>query len=146
MAIVELEDYVYCELGLLMDSKNPLQRVDAVVVATKEYLFFIPQKSTGMFLLFDVIRNHRLFENCTIPEGVQKILNEANAIQEVEKTLIELLDNDSKYIHELTTKNSVIVKSMLGSTTVRMPMGKMKYSSITVKNKKGGKELKTFLG
>ena len=47
MKLIENQDYVYYDSGLMLNSKQPMKNVDVCLVSTKDYVFYIPKKTVG---------------------------------------------------------------------------------------------------
>lgn len=146
MALTEKEDYVYYESGLMMNSKQPMKNVDVCLVSTKDYVFYIPKKSVGMFLVLNTIKTHQYFEGLSIEEGVKNLISKADSVEELEKSLIALLEDDEKYVHKIADKKSFKFKGFLGNHTVRMSTGGTNWSSVMAKGKGNSKEFRAFHG
>jgi hypothetical protein len=143
--MTEKQDYVFYESGLMMNSKQPLKNVDVCLVSTKDYVFYVPKKSVGMFLILDTITTHQYFDGVSIPEGVQKIIANSGSTQELEQSMIALLEDDDKYVHKIADKKSFKFKGFLGKHTVRMAVSGG-WSSVMANGKGNGKEFRTYHG
>ena len=84
------QDYVYYDSGLMLNSKQPMKQIDVCLVSTKDYVFYIPKKSVGMFLVLNTIKTHQYFDGVSIEEGVKKIISESATLQDLEKSLIAI--------------------------------------------------------
>ena len=146
MALQENIDYVFYEKGTMMNYKQPMKNVTVVVVSTKNYVFYVPLKTVGTFGFFNTIKTHQYFDGVSIPEGVQKIIANAESVDALEKSMIALLEDDDKYVHKIADKNSFKFKGFLGRHTLRMATSKTKWSSIYANGKKQSKAFRTFHG
>ena len=146
MPIQEKKDYLFYESGMLMNSKQPMKNADAAVVSTKDYVFFIPKQTTGMFVVLQTITTHQLFAGKSIVEGVKGLIEKAASLEELEESFKSLLENDEKYVHRIADKKSFKFKGFLGKHTLRMSTGGSNWSSIMPKCKGNGKEFRQFYG
>lgn len=136
-------DRLLIDDALAMNSKMPMKQIYSCIVCTKDYFFVVPTKTIGMFVIFDTIKNHAFFEGLSIPDGLKKMMSEIQSVTELEDKLKELLNNDEKYIYQLSEAKSLNIKSFLGKKTFmyRMPRS---WSSFSPKKKAAGKELVAF--
>lgn len=146
MALTEKQDYVVYDSGLMMNSKQPMQNVDVCLVSTKNYVFYIPKKSVGMFVILNTIKTHQFFDGVSIVEGVRKLIDKAETVEELEKSLIALLEDDEKYVHKIADKKSFKFKGFLGKHTLRMSTGGTNWSSVMAQGKGNSKEFRAFHG
>lgn len=146
MSLVEKQDYVFYQSGTLINSKQPMKNADVCVVSTKDYVFFVPKKTIGIFPMVTTIKTHRLFENCSIEDGVKKVIDAAEDKDSLEKSLIALLEDDDKYVHPLSEKKSFKFKGILGKHTLRMSTGGANWSSVSPNGKGNSKEFRAFHG
>lgn len=131
------------EEAMAMHSKMPMKQIYCCVVCTKDYYFVVPTKSVGMFVLFNTIKNHAFFDGMTIPQGLRKLIDEAENVAEVENRMKELLENDEKYIFKLSDATKLKISGFLGKKTLQFRLGKS-WSSFSPKSKANGKLLKEF--
>lgn len=131
------------ENAMAMHSKMPMKQIYSCIVCTKDYYFVVPTKSVGMFVLFNTIKNHAFFEGMTIQEGLKKLIQEAETAQEVESKMKELLEEDEKYIFQLSEATKLKISGFLGKKTLMFRLGKS-WSSFSPKSKADGKALKEF--
>ena len=61
MSLQAGHDYVFYPSGGMMSSKQPMKQVDACVVSTKNYVFFVPKKSVGFFVVLNTIKSFQVF-------------------------------------------------------------------------------------
>ena len=127
-----------------MSSKQPMKNVDVCVVSTHDYVFFVPKKSTGMFLVLNTITTHQYFQDCSVEDGVGKLVQEAESKDSLEKSLIALLEDDEKYVHKLADKKKFKFNGFLGKHTLRMSEGGTNWASIMPKGKGVSKEFRAF--
>lgn len=146
MTLTENQDYAIYDSGLLMNSKQPMQRIDVCTLSTKNYVFLIPKKTTGMFLLFDTIKTHQLFEGVTIEQGVRKLIAKAENVTDLEKSMIALLQDDEKHVHQIASKSKFKFSGFLGKHTLMMRTSMTNYSSILVNGKGESKRFRLFHG
>ncbi len=146
MALSEKTDYVVYDSGLMMNSKQPMKQVDVCLVSTKDYVFYVPKKTVGMFVVLNTIKTHKLFEGKSIEQGVRDLIAQAETKEDLEKSMIALLEDDEKYVHKIADKKSFKFKGFLGKHTVRMSTGGTNWSSVMAKGKGNSKEFRTFHG
>lgn len=146
MSLVEKQDYVLYDSGMMMNSKQPMKNADVCVVSTKDYIFFVPKKTTGMFVVLNTIKTHQLFEGVSIEEGVRNIVGKSETKDSLEKSMIALLEDDEKYVHKIGDKKSFKFKGFLGKHTARMSEGGTNWASIMVNGKGNSKEFRSFHG
>ena len=146
MALTENQDYVYYDSGLMMNSKQPMKNVDVCLISTKDYVFYVPKKSVGMFVVLNTITTHQYFDGVSIEEGVKKIINHSNSAEELENSLIALLENDEKYVHKIADKKTFKFRGFFGKHTLRMSTGGTNWSSIMANGKGNSKLFRAFHG
>lgn len=146
MAILSNLNAVFYENATAMNAKQPMQTATVCVVATKDYIFMVPQKTLGFFLVLNTITNHRLFEGVSIIEGVKKLIANSEDTNMLEQSFCELLDNDERYVHRLTDKTSFKFRGFLGKHTLRMAIGLTNWSSVSPNGKGNSKEFRQFYG
>jgi methyl coenzyme M reductase beta subunit len=146
MALTHNQDYVYYESGLMMNSKQPMKNVDVCVVSTKDYVFYVPKKSVGMFVIVNTITTHQYFDGVSIEQGVQTVIKNAESVADLEKSMIALLEDDEKYVHKIADKKSFKFKGFLGKHTLRMSTGGANWSSVMANGKGNSKEFRAFHG
>lgn len=138
-------DYLLIEDAMSMTSKAPMKQIYSCVVCTNDYFFVVPTKSVGMYIIFDSIKNHSFFDGLSVLEGLKKLTKEAENVQALESQLIELLENDPKYVYKLSEAASNKIKGFLGKKTFmyRRPT-KTSWGSFSPKSKAEGKALAAF--
>lgn len=146
MKLIENQEYVFYDTGLMLNSKQPMQQVWVCLVSTKNYVFYVPKKTVGMFVVLNTIKTHQLFEGVSIEEGIQNIISQSLSIENLEDSMKGLLDNDDKYIHEIAKKKNFKFKSFLGKHTLRMSIGGREWSSVLARGKGKSKEFRHFHG
>jgi len=140
------QDYSYFESAFMMNSKQPMKQIDVCLVSTKDYIFYIPKKSVGIFLVLNTIKTHQYFDGVSIEEGVKKIIDNSETAKDLEKSFIALLEDDEKYVHQISTKKSFKFKSFLWRHTLRMSTGGTNWSSVSPNGKGNSKLFRTFYG
>ncbi|MGB0915574.1 MAG: hypothetical protein ACPGVI_05845, partial [Crocinitomicaceae bacterium] len=93
MALTHNQDYVYYESGLMMNSKQPMKNVDVCLVSTKDYVFYIPKKTVGMFVVLNTIKTHKFFDGVSIEQGVKNLIDQADSVQALESSLTAACEN-----------------------------------------------------
>jgi hypothetical protein len=131
------------EDALAMNSKMPLKQIYSCVLCTKDYFFVIPTKSVGMFVIFETVKNHSHFEGLTIYEGLKKLQNDAKDVADLEAKTKDLLENDEKYIFELSQATKLKISGFLGKKTLMYRKGKS-WGSFNPKSKAEGKKMAEF--
>ncbi len=131
------------EEALAMNSKMPMKQIYSCIVCTKNHFFVIPTKSIGMFVIFNTIKNHAYFDGLSIFEGLKKMINEAENVEDLEAKIAELLEQDEKYIFKLEDATKLKISGFLGKKTLMFRKGKS-WASFSPKSKAGGKELAAF--
>lgn len=140
------QDYAFYESGMMMSSKQPMKQVDVVTVGTKNYVFFVPTKTVGLFLVLNTIKTHQFFAGVSIEDGVKKLIAESAAPEDLEKSMIALLEDDEKYVFDLNEQKSFKFRGFLGKHTLRMSKGGANWASVMVKGKGKSKEFRAFYG
>ncbi len=140
------QDYLFYEKGTMMTSKSPLKSYTVCTVATKNYVFLIPIESMGTFLIVNTFSKHQFFDGVSVPEGVKNLINNSNSAEELENSLKALLDEDDKYVYQISELSSFKFKGILGKHTLRMSRSKMHWASISPTGKGLSKEMRTYYG
>lgn len=141
------KDYVFYADSGVMNSKQPMKVLNATVVGTKNYVFIIPTKTVGFFLILDTIKNHSFFQGVSIPEGVKKLIENAHTVEDLEESLKALLEEDEKYVYFIPEWPSFKFKGFLGKHTLRLGKGGTgAWCSVTVNGKGNGKQFRAYYG
>jgi len=146
MKLIENQDYGYYDSGLMLNSKQPMKNVDVCLVSTKDYVFYIPKKTVGMFVILNTIKTHKYFEGVSIEEGVKNLIKNSDTVSDLEKSFIALLEDDDKYVHRIEDKKSFKFRGFLGKHTLRMSTGGANWSSVMAKGKGKSKEFRAYHG
>ena len=146
MALTEKQDYVVYDSGMMMNSKQPMQNVDVCLVSTKDYVFYVPKKTVGMFVVLNTVKTHQLFEGVSIEQGVKNLIAKADSVQDLEKSMIALLEDDDKLVHKIADKKSFKFRGFFGKHTLRMSTGGANWSSVMANGKGNSKEFRAFHG
>lgn len=146
MPLIEKQDYVFYESGTMMNSMHPLVHLYVCIVSTKNYVFYIPKKSIGTFVIFTTIKEHDYFNGVSIEKGVKRILEVSKTVEDLEKLLIYFLEEDDKYVHRIADKKSFKFRGVLGKHTLKMSTGRANWSSILANGKGNSKEFREFHG
>lgn len=125
----ESTELFFCDSAMMMTSKSPLQRLDVCIVATQNYVFAVPMKSVGMYLVLTTIKTHNLFQDVNIPEGVKRLITSANTIGDVENSMKNLLENNDLYIYPVQGNSSFKFRGFLGKHTLRIGIDRMRWAS-----------------
>ena len=146
MALQEKIDYVFYESGLMLNSKQPMKNVDVCLVSTKNYIFYAPKKTVGLFFVLNTIKTHQYFDGVTIEQGVRKLIDNSETIEDLEKSMIALLEDDEKLVHKIDEKKTFKIRGFLGKHTLRMSTGGTNWSSVMPNGKGNSKEFRIFHG
>lgn len=146
MALQEKVDYVYYESGLMLNSKQPMKNVDVCLVSTKNYVFYVPKKTVGLFFVLNTIKTHQLFDGVSIEEGVRRIIDKAETVEALESSMTALLEDDEKLVHKIDEKKAFKFRGFLGKHTLRMSTGGTNWSSVMANGKGNSKEFRVFQG
>ncbi|UKN01221.1 hypothetical protein K6119_15940 [Paracrocinitomix mangrovi] len=129
--------------ALAMNSKMPMKQIHSCIVCTPNYFFIVPTKTVGVFVIFDTIKNHSFFEGQTIPQGLKTLINNTEKLSDLENQMKEILNQDAKYIFDLSEATSKKIKGFLGKKTLQIREGKS-WVSFSPKSKAEGKALAEF--
>ena len=144
--MTENQDYVFYKSATMLNSKQPMQNVDVCLVSTRNYVFYVPKKTVGTFVVLNTIKTHKFFEGVSIEDGVKNIISNSESVESLEKSLIALLEDDEKYVHRIEDKKSFKFKGFIGNHTLRMSTGGMNWSSVLPKGRGNSKGFRTFHG
>lgn len=128
----------------MMSSQSPLKQYDGVFIGTKNYVFIIPKKTVGFYYLVTTFKTHAYFVDHSVEDGCAKLIAEATSIEALENTLIELLEDDSKYVHKLSDMLWVKLNKFFSTFNFRFGKTKMNWSACVIKGKDKGNELKAY--
>ncbi|MGL4597011.1 MAG: hypothetical protein ACRCYO_05760 [Bacteroidia bacterium] len=137
-------EFLFFDSVKMMTSKS-LKQFDAVMIATKEYVFLIPTQSVLILPIVQTFTTHRYFVNGSVSEGCLKLIADAANPNELEQTLMGLLEGDEKFIHKLSNLDAIKVNRWFSTFNFRLLKGKMGYTAILVKGKEKADVLKTLL-
>ncbi len=140
------QEYLFYKKGTMMTIKSPMKNFTVCTVATKNYVFLIPIKSMGTFLIVTTFKNHEFFDGVSVEEGVEKLISNSDTVEALENSLINLLDGDEKYVYKIDEMSSFKFKGFLGKHTLRMARGKMHWASISPTGKGLSKEMRAYYG
>jgi hypothetical protein len=144
MELTENQNYIFNPEALMMNAKSPMKQIEVCLVATKNYVFYIPVKTTSLFFFFDLIKKHKLFDGVSIEEGVQNLIKNSPTVEQLEQNFIALLEGNEKYVSKISEQSLFKFQSFLGKKTLRMKNSFSDWSSVTLKSKAKGKELLAF--
>lgn len=136
-------DVLLIEDALFMTWRAPFKQVWCSVVCTKLGFYIVPKKTVGMYVLFDVIRTHPLFEDGSIVDGLNKLISDSDSVQQLDESLKDLLGNDEIYIYSYSDAKSVRIKGLFGKKTLMWRQPK-NWASFNPKSSAEGKKLKEF--
>jgi hypothetical protein len=138
------KDYLYFPNINVMSSAAPLSQVQGVMIGTPNFVFLIPQKSTGIYLFVTTFKTHQYFANSNVAEGCAKLISEMKSVDELEKAFINLLEDDAKYVHKLNDKEWFKLNKWFKTYNFRFGKGKLNWSAFVVKGHDAGKSIKAF--
>ncbi|MGL5888806.1 MAG: hypothetical protein ACRC3B_02910 [Bacteroidia bacterium] len=138
------KNYLYFSNVNVMSSIAPLTHVQGVMIGTPNFVFLIPQKSTGSYLLVTTFTTHQYFAGSNVAEGCARLISEMKSVDELEKTFINLLENDAKYVHKLSDKEWFKLNKFFRTYNFRFGKGKLNWSAFVVKGHDAGKSIKAF--
>lgn len=139
-------DYLFYKDIKMMSSESPLKQVDGVFIGTKNYVFIIPKKSVGFYYLVTTFKTHQYFTDNTVEDGCAKLLAEAESVESLESTFIELLEGEPKNVHKISEKVWFKLNKFFSTFNFRFGKSKMNWSACVIKGKDKGNELKAFYG
>ncbi len=139
-------DYLFFEKVFMATSKTPLKQYDAVAITTRNYVFVIPKRSTGIYLVATTITTHSFFINDTIENGCARLISAAKSVMDLEQTLISLLENDPKYVHNLHDGLTIKINKWFNTFNFRLLRSRLEWTAIVIKGKENGKFLRDFYG
>lgn len=137
-------DYLFFDDVKMLTSKSALKQYEAVMLATKNYVFVIPKQTVGFYMILQTFTNHRYFANSSVVEGCQKLISEASSLSELEQTFIELLENDDKLVSKLSEIKQLKLNKWFSTFNFRMIRGNLGYTAVVVKGKEKGNLIKSF--
>lgn len=140
------KDYVFYDNAFMTTMRAPMKQFQVSIVGTKDYMFLVPNKSIGFFVILNTIKNHQYFDGVSVQEGLKKLINEAEDIKSLEESLIALLDDDKKYFYKLDELKAFKFGGFLGRQTLRMDVSKTHKTNVSPKKKKDSKEFRAFYG
>lgn len=144
--MIQGQDYYFADDGTMITIKSPMKHAMVCIVGTKNYVFTIPYKSVGTFVVVNTFKTHQYFDGVSIQDGVQKLIAESESPQALEESLIVLLEEDEKYVYKIDEMKSFKFKGFLGRHTVRMARSKMHWATVSPKKKAMSKEFRAFYG
>lgn len=136
----------FCDNAIMITSQAPMQRLDVCVVATQNYVFALPKKSVGFYMVMNTVKTHQLFQGKTMEEGVKELIARAEDVQDLEKSLSNLLENDEKYVYRVHGNSSFKFRGFFGKHTLRIGITRMKWSSFGPSNSADSKRFRAFYG
>lgn len=145
MELIPNQTYFHCDSSLVMTSRAMMQTINACIVSTKNYVFVIPQKTIGFFVVVNTIKTHHLFSGVSVEQGVKNLVAQCKTVEELENTFLNLLEGQDIYIYKISELTSFKFKGFLGKHTVRMGKG-WGWTSVTVNPKAASKAFRTFHG
>jgi hypothetical protein len=136
----------YCENAIMITSQAPMQRVDVCLVGTQNYVFALPKKSVGFYMVMNTVKTHQLFQGKTIEEGARELIARAEDVQDLEKSFSNLLENDEKYVYRAHGNLSFKFRGLFGKHTLRIGITRMKWSSFGPSKSADSKRFRAFYG
>ncbi len=138
------KDYVFYDNAFMTTMKAPMKQFQVSIVGTKDYIFLVPNKSVGFFVILNTIKNHQYFDGVSVQEGLKKLIDESTDVVSLENSLKALLEDDGKYIYELSALKAFKFGGFLGRQTLRMDVSKLHKTNVSPKKKKDSKEFRAF--
>ena len=145
MKLEELQDYAFCEKATVLNSRQPLKHIKVCVVSTKNFVFYLPKQTMGIYAVVQTFKTHSLFNGVSVEEGAKSLIGKAESVDELEKSFIALLENNNLYVHRFSDYKTVKFSGFFGQQTLRLAKERTKWSSVTIKGK-DGKAFRNFLG
>ncbi len=136
-----LKDYLFLDDVMGMNSKQIGKQIHSCSVLTPNYIFVIPKKAVGMFVIVNTIKTHDFFQGGDIANGVKKMINASDNIVALEESFKSLLENDERYVYPIEEAKTIKVKGFLGRKTLMYRKSAMNHMSISPKGKAIGKDL-----
>jgi hypothetical protein len=137
-------DFAICENATFMNAKAPTSITKGVCVGTRNYIFYIPTQTVGFFPMLQTFRNHRVFEGVSVLEGIMNLINHAESVQQLEESLIELLENNVKYVHEIASFNTFVISGLFVKNNLRLIRSRFDFYACVLKPKTAAKEFRDF--
>lgn len=138
------KDFLYFPSIFMMSSLSPLKQTQGVMIGTPNYVFLIPQQSTGVYLFVTTFKTHQYFANTNVANGCARLISEMHSVAELEQAFINLLEGDAKYVHKLSDKEWFKLNKWFKTYNFRFGKGKMNWSAFVVKGHDAGKSIKAF--
>ncbi len=138
------KDYVFYDNAFMTTMKAPMKQFQVSIIGTKDYIFLVPNKSMGFFVIVSTMKNHQYFDGATVQEGLKRLIDEAESIEGLENSLKALLEDDTKYIYDLNSLKRFKFGGFLGRQTLRMDVSKLHKTNVSPKKKKDSKEFRAF--
>jgi hypothetical protein len=92
-----------------------MKNVAVCLVSTKNYVFYVPKKTVGLFFVLNTIKTHQLFDGVSIEAGVRKIVDKAESVEGLESSMIALLEDEENSFTKLTRKKPSNFVDFLGN-------------------------------
>lgn len=145
MELIPNQNYFYCDQALVMTSKAMMQTINACIVSTKDYVFIVPQKTVGLFVVINTIKTHQLFSGTSVAQGTENLVKSCRNVEELENAMKNLLEEKEIYVYKVSELTSFKFRGFLGKHTVRMAKG-ASWTSISPSPKAASKAFRTFHG
>lgn len=139
-------DFVVCEQASFMNAKAPTSITNGVCVGTRNYVFFIPTQTVGFFPMLQTFKTHRLFEGVSVQEGVTNLIGSSNSVEALEESFIELLENNAKYVHQISTYNTFVISGLFVKNNLRLIRSRFDFNACVLKPKEVAKTFRDFYG
>ena len=136
----------FCDNAMLMTSRAPLQRLDVCLVATPNYIFTVPMKAVGMYLLVTTIKTHQFFQDVDIPTGVKRLIENSNSAEELETSMKALLEDNNLYVYPVQGNSSFKFRGFFGKQTLRIGIDKLRWASFSPNKSAESKRFRAFYG
>ncbi len=139
-------DYVLCEKASFISSKAPTSIASGICVGTKNYAFFVPTQTVGFFPLLQTFKNHRFFEGVSVEDGTKGMINNCGSVDELEQSFIELLENNPKYVHQISSYSKFVISGLFIKNNMRLIRSRFDHNACVLKPKEVAKEFRDFYG
>jgi hypothetical protein len=139
-------DFVICENASFMNAKAPASITRGICVGTKNYIFYIPTQTVGFFPMLQTFTNHRLFEGVAVFEGTMKLIGGAESVLQLEESLTGLLENNTKYVHDIASYNTFVISGLFVKNNMRLIRSRFDFYACVLKPNAAAKEFRDFYG
>ena len=139
-------DYVICTDAAFVDSKSPQKMGKGVCVSTKNYFFYLPLQTVGTYPLLQTFKNHQYFQGVSVLEGIQKLVDSAQSVEDLEDSLMAVLEENPRNVHHIPSYKTFNVGGLFAKNLFRVSQHRFNYYACLVKPKATAAEFRTFHG